>query len=53
MPRTGSVCRECHEPVTVQGDPQWGKAVHALTGDETGSDGHLVAPIDADLVLPW
>lgn len=48
--RAAQVCRRCHEPASVQGDPQWGKAVHSLTNRETGPDGHLVAPIDADLV---
>jgi hypothetical protein len=50
LPRAARVCRRCREPVTVQGDPQWGKPVHTATGNETGSDGHLAAPIDADLV---
>ena len=49
-PRAGRVCRKCLEPVTVQGDPHWGKAVHTATGKETGSGGHVAAPIDADLV---
>lgn len=49
-PPAGRVCRKCLEPVTVQGDPQWGKAVHTDTGKETGSGGHVAAPIDADLV---
>lgn len=43
-------CRKCREPVTVQGDPRWGKAVHTATGQETGSGGHVAAPIDADLI---
>jgi hypothetical protein len=50
LPQAGSVCRRCREPVTVQGDPQWGKRVHTYTSEETGSDGHLAAPIDVDLV---
>ena len=50
LPRAGRVCRRCREPVTVQGDPQWGKPVHTATGREIGSDGHLAAPIDADVV---
>ena len=49
-PQTGRVCRKCHQPVTVQGDPAWGKAVHTDTGKETGSGGHVAAPIDAGLV---
>ena len=49
-PSAGRVCRRCREPVTVQGDPQWGKAVHTATGKEIGSGGHVAAPIDADLV---
>ncbi len=49
-PRAGRVCRVCRKPVTVQGDPQWGKAVHTATGQETGSGGHIAAPIDAGLV---
>jgi hypothetical protein len=50
LPRAARVCRRCREPVTVQGDPQWGKAVHTATGKETGPGGHVAAPIDADLV---
>jgi len=50
LARAARLCRKCREPVTVQGDPQWGKPVHTATGNETGSDGHLAAPIDADLV---
>jgi hypothetical protein len=50
LPRAGRVCRWCREPVTVQGDPQWGKPVHTATGKEIGAGGHLAAPIDADLV---
>jgi hypothetical protein len=50
LPRAGRVCRKCREPVTVQGDPHWGKAVHTATGKETGPGGHFAAPIDADLV---
>jgi len=50
LPRTGRVCRKCRESVTVQGDPQWGKAVHTTTGQETGSGGHFAAPIDTHLV---
>lgn len=49
-PSAGRVCRRCREPVTVEGDPQWGKPVHTATGKEIGSDWHLAAPIDADLV---
>jgi hypothetical protein len=49
-PSVGRVCRKCREPVTVQGDPHWGKAVHTASGKETGPGGHLAAPIDADLV---
>ena len=48
--RAGRVCRKCREPVTVQGDPQWGKAVHTATGKETGPGGHVAAPIDVGLV---
>ena len=48
--RAGRVCRTCGEPVTVQGDPQWGKAVHIATGQETGAADHIAAPIDAGLV---
>jgi len=50
LPRAGRVCRKCREPVTVQGDPQWGKAVHTATGKETGPGGHVAAPIDVGLV---
>ena len=37
LPRAGRVCRKCREPVTVQGDPHWGRAVHTATGKETVS----------------
>jgi hypothetical protein len=43
-------CRRCVEAVAVTGDLEWGKAVHAVTRDEFGADGHLVAPIDTALV---
>jgi hypothetical protein len=43
-------CRHCGERVTVTGDdPRFGKAVHAVTGSETGPPGgHVAAPIDVD-----
>lgn len=44
---SGTVCRLCGQRVAVEGDPEWGRAVHAGTGGELGRDGHLVAPIDA------
>jgi hypothetical protein len=45
------VCRRCARRVTVTGgDVRWGLAVHAESGKELGTDGHLVVPIDADLV---
>jgi hypothetical protein len=50
LPRATRVCRRCRESVTVQGDPQWGRAVHTATGSETGSGGHVAAPIDTDLM---
>jgi len=49
-PRGTHACRQCREPVTIVGDLQWGKAVHTATGQETGSGGHVAAPVDADLV---
>ena len=49
-PRATVVCHACVQPVTIHGDPQWGKAVHTPTDRELGADGHLVAPIDADIV---
>ena len=49
-PRATVVCRACVQAVTIYGDPKWGKAVHAHTDRELGADGHLVAPIDADIV---
>jgi hypothetical protein len=44
------VCRHCREAVTVQGDPQWGRAVHTVTGKETGPGGHVAAPIETSLL---
>jgi hypothetical protein len=44
------VCRHCREPVTVQGAPRWGKAVHLATGKEQGPGGHVAAPIEASLI---
>jgi hypothetical protein len=52
LPRAARVCRKCREPVTVQGGPQCGEAVHTATGEETGSGGHVAAPIDSDFVRP-
>jgi hypothetical protein len=50
-PRSAAlVCRRCVQPVNVLGDAEWGPAVHASTERELGTDGHLVAPIDADVV---
>lgn len=49
-PRAAVVCHTCVQPVIIHGDPRWGKAVHARTDLELGADGHLVAPIDADIV---
>jgi hypothetical protein len=42
----GLWCRRCHLPALVPGDPEWGIAVHAGTGEEQGLDGHLCAPVD-------
>lgn len=44
------VCLTCMQPVFIQGDSMWGRAVHMHTGQELGADGHLVAPIGADVV---
>ena len=49
-PRATVVCHTCVQAVTIHGDPKWGKAVHTRTEQELGADGHLVAPIDADIV---
>jgi hypothetical protein len=50
IPRCAAhMCRKCTQAVTVTGDPEWGPAVHTATDDEFGADGHLVAPIDADI----
>jgi hypothetical protein len=44
-------CNVCRLPVTRSGkDPEWGPVVHADTGQETGPDGHVAAPIEAALV---
>jgi hypothetical protein len=48
---SGTVCRRCFQRVAVEGDPEWGRAVHAATGSELGPDGHLVAPVDAAVVF--
>ena len=48
--RAPYVCRQCREPVTIQGDPQWGRAVHTVTGQETGPGGQVAAPVDPALV---
>lgn len=44
-------CRQCEDPVRLEGNPlvppQLRKAVHAETGRETGADGHLAAPVGA------
>lgn len=42
---TGTWCRACGQPARVEGDAELGRAVHARTGQETGPDGHLCAPI--------
>jgi hypothetical protein len=42
----GLWCRRCHLPAEVQGDPEWGTAVHAGTGSETCADGRVCAPVD-------
>jgi hypothetical protein len=45
------ICRRCTGRVTAtRGDVRWGLTVHAESGKELGLDGHLVAPIDVDLV---
>jgi hypothetical protein len=49
LPRTALVCRHCLQPAAVLGDDCWGKAVHALTGEETGRDGHVAAPLETTL----
>src|ERR1700730_12340958 len=49
-PRATVVCHTCVQPVTIHGDTKWGKAVNTHTDRELGAAGHLVAPIDADIV---
>jgi hypothetical protein len=44
-------CRRCGQRVVLAtgGDPEYSKAVHAVTGNERGNpDGHLAAPVDAE-----
>jgi hypothetical protein len=41
----GLRCRHCHLPAEVQGDPEWGIAVHAGTGSETCAGGRVCAPV--------
>ena len=43
-----SLCSKCRKPVTVQGEENFGSAVHQ-DGQEEGDDGHLAAPVDARL----
>jgi hypothetical protein len=48
-------CRTCGEPVTVTGTAtsvpvSMRLALHTATDTEAGPDGHLVAPIEADLL---
>lgn len=43
-------CRRYSGRVIVKGNAQWGMAVHAVTGNATCAEGHLVAPVDADIV---
>jgi hypothetical protein len=50
-PRAARACRKCREPVTVPGDPRWGKAVHAVTGQEAGPDGTW--PRRSTRTSPW
>jgi hypothetical protein len=51
--RPAHLCRKCELPVTFQGDPDWGKAVHTGTGLETGEGGHLAAPLQAQLAAAF
>ncbi len=51
LPQSGGSrwCRWCGQKVTVSGgDPDFGKAVHTVTGLELGPDGHLVGPVDTE-----
>jgi hypothetical protein len=43
-------CRTCGRPATVDGGEWWGRAVHEGTGRELGDDGHLVAPVDPEML---
>jgi len=47
---TGLRCRRCKEPARREGslllEDELRKTVHAVTGEELGPDGHLVAPIE-------
>jgi len=47
---SGLWCRRCALPARVEGDPRFGRAVHARTGEELGPDGHQCAPVG--LLLP-
>jgi hypothetical protein len=43
----GLWCRRCGLPARVEGDPEYGRAVHDGTGEELGPPGrHRCAPID-------
>jgi hypothetical protein len=46
-------CRRCAKGVTVEGDREWGVAFHTATGQERGPDGHLVAPIEGDVLVAF
>ena len=45
-PGTGLWCRACGQPARVEGDPEYGRAVHADSGEELGDDGHLCLPVE-------
>ena len=57
---TGLVCRKCREPARLEGPGAHGgpleralaRAVHDATGLERGPDGHVTAPLDADITRP-
>lgn len=46
----GLWCRACGAAARIEGDAEMGRAVHAVTGEELGPDGHLCAPVG--FVLP-
>ena len=51
LPRTGWICNECRQPVTVTGgDPETAGTVLHHGQQNEGDAGHVAAPIAAALV---